>query len=269
MKHGVWVINYPARWTIAETVEFAVTAEQAGWDGVFVSDSITDGTTDPWVTLGAIAARTERVTLGTWISAPATHVPWRLAHATASLDQLSGGRVMLGVGLGVGPDFTRFGDDAAPRDRARRYDEALEVMTLLWSGEPVTFDGEFFHLDEATLPIVPHQQPRIPIVVAGWWPNRRPFDRAARWDGVMPYWPALLEGQVGPEGQTSNGTIDGELRELMAQYRSVADEPGEVVLPRQTRDDPEYRALAEEVGATWLLTAYVMDPEEVRQGPPR
>lgn len=269
MKHGVWVMNYPALRTMAETVDFAVAAEGAGWDGVFVSDSITDGTTDPWVTLGAIAAQTEHVTLGTWISAPATHVPWRLAHATASLDQLSGGRVMLGVGLGVGSDFTRFGDDSSPRERARRYDEALEVVALLWAGGPVTFAGEFFHLDDVTLPVLPHQQPRIPIVAAGWWPNRRPFDRAARWDGMMPYWPALLEGEVGPEGQTSNGTIDGELRDLMAVYRAVAGGGGEVVLPRQQRDDDDFRTLAEEVGATWLLTSYVMDADEVRLGPPR
>lgn len=269
MKHGVWVMNYPVVRNMREIVEFAVAAEEAGWDGVFISDSITDGTTDPWATLGAIAARTERVTLGTWITAPATQPPWRLAQAVASLDQLSEGRIMLGVGLGVDDDFTRFGVDSPPRDRARRYDEAMEVMTQLWSGEPVTFEGEFFQLDDVTLPVVPFQQPRVPIVVAGWWPNRRPFDRAARWDGTMPYWPALLEGKPGPEGQVSTGTIEGELRELMAYYHDVAEDPGEVVLPRQKRDDPAYDALAEEVGATWLLTAYRMDLDELREGPPR
>lgn len=269
MKHGVWVMNYPVVRQMTEIVEFAEAAEQAGWDGVFVSDSITDGSTDAWVTLGAIAARTERVTLGTWITAPATHTPWRLAHALASLDQLSNGRVMAGVGLGVGDDFARFGDASSARDRADMYDEALELMTQLWSGESVTFDGKHYQLEDVKLPIVPVQQPRIPIVVAGWWPNRRPFDRAARWDGTMPYWPALLGGTTGPEGQTSTGTVEGELRELMDYYHSVADSSGEVVLPRQERDDPDYDTLAEELGATWLLTAYRMDLAEVREGPPR
>lgn len=268
MKHGVWAMNYPVVRTMSEVVEFAVVAEQAGWDGVFVSDSITDGATDPWVTLGAIAARTERVTLGTWITAPATYQPWRLALAAASLDQLSEGRLMLGVGLGVGADFSRFGDDSPSGDRARRYDEALAVMELLWSGEPVSFDGEFFRLDDVTLPIVPRQAPRIPTVIAGWWPNEKPFRRAGRWDGTMPYWPALLAGAVGPEGQTSNGTIDGELRDLMALYREVTHDLGEVVLPRQERDDAGYRSLAEELGATWLLTSYRMNLDELRQGPP-
>lgn len=268
MKHAVWVMNYPVVRTMAEVVDFAVAAEEAGWDGVFVSDSITDGCTDPWVTLGAIAARTEQVSLGTWITAPATYTPWRLALATASLDQLSAGRLLLGVGLGVGKDFGRFGDATTPRERARRYDEALEVMVLLWSGESVTFDGEFFQLDDVTLPVVPKQQPRVPIVIAGWWPNQRPFERAARWDGTMPNWPAMLEGEVGPEGQTSTGTVEGELRELMDFYRSVADDLGEVVIPRQKRDDPRFDALAEEVGATWLLTSYRMDLDEVRAGPP-
>lgn len=269
MKHAVWVMNYPAARTMSEVVELAVAAEAGGWDGVFVSDSITDGTSDPWVTLGAIAARTEQVTLGTWITAPATYTPWRLALATATLDQLSGGRLLLGVGLGVGSDFDRFGDETTPRERARRYDEALEVMALLWSGEPVTFAGEFFHLDDVTLPIVPEQEPRVPMAVAGWWPNRKPFERAARWDGTMPYWPALLDGKTGPEGQTSTGTVEGELRDLMGFYRSVADELGEVVVPRPDRDDSDYDALAEELGATWLLSSYWMELDEVRAGPPR
>ncbi len=116
---------------------------------------------------------------------------------------------------------------------------------------------------------MPVQQPRVPILVAGWWPNRKPFDRAARWDGAMPYWPALLEGQTGPEGQTSTGTVEGELRELMAYYREVADPPGEVVLPREKGEQPAYDALAEELGATWLLTADRLDLDEVRAGPPR
>jgi len=268
MKHGVWAMNYPAVRTMSEIVEFAVVAERAGWDGVFVSDSITDGATDPWVTLGAIAARTDKITLGTWISAPATYQPWRLALAAASLDQLSDGRLMLGVGLGVGPDFSRFGDNASPGDRARRYDEALEVMTLLLSGQSVTFEGEFFQLHDVTLPITPRQQPRIPTLVAAWWPNERPFLRAARWDGVMPYWPALLGGEVGPEGQASDGTIVGELQALMSFYQGVADQLGEVVLPRQERDDDDYRSVADDLGATWLLTSYRMDLDELRKGPP-
>lgn len=269
MKHAIWIRNYPARQDVATNLEFAVAADEAGWDGVFISDSITDGSTDPWVTLGAMAARTQRVTLGTWITAPATQPPWRLAQAVATLDQLSGGRMLLGVGLGVGRDFSRFGDDATSRERARRYDEALDVITRLWSGDPVTFEGEFFRLDEVTLPLVPVQHPRVPILVAGWWPNRRPFDRAARWDGTMPFWPALLEGETGPEGQTSTGTIEGELRELMDYYHAVAETPGEVVLPCEKDPDPAYVALAEEVGATWLLMAEPMELDEVRAGPPR
>lgn len=268
MKHGVWAMNYPAVRTVSEVVEFAAVAEQAGWDGVFVSDSITDGTADPWVTLGAIAARTERITLGTWISAPATYQPWRLALAAASLDQLSDGRVMLGVGLGIDSDFGQFGDDAPPRERARRYDEALEVIKLLWTGEPVNFAGEFFRLDDVVLPVVPRQQPRIPTVIAGWWPNKQPFRRASRWDGTMPYWPALVGADDGPDDPASDGTTDGELRDLMAFCREVSDDLGEVVLPRPERDDDAYRSLAQEVGATWLLTTYRMDLDELRAGPP-
>ncbi len=269
MKHGVWVLRTPATPDMQEMLEFAVAAEESGWDGVFVSDSIAFQSTDPWVTLSAIAARTERVTLGTWITAPAQQPPWRLAQALASLDRLSGGRVLLGTGLGVGDDFSKFGDDLSPAARARKYDESLDLMARFWTGQPVTFDGEFYQVKDVTLPILPLQQPRIPVVVGGWWPNKKPFHRAAAWDGLMPYWPALLGGQVGPEGQTSTGTSEGELRDLMAYYRDVAQGAGEIVIPREQPDDPAFDALAEELGATWLLSAYGLDFDEVRQGPPR
>lgn len=177
--------------------------------------------------------------------------------------------MLLGTGLGVGEDFSKFGVELSPAARARKYDEALDLMARLWMGEPISFEGEFYRVDDVTLPIVPVQEPRIPVVVGGWWPNKKPLHRAAAWDGLMPYWPALLGGQTGPEGQTSTGTRDGELREMLAYYRDVAKGGGEIIVPREQPDDPAFDALAEELGATWLLSAYGLDFDEVRQGPPR
>src|SRR6478672_3246117 len=80
-------------------MECARDAEEAGWDGVFVWDGI-DGN-DPWVTLAAMATVTSRVRLGTIITPISRRRPWKLAQETATLDQLSGGRVVLSVGLGA------------------------------------------------------------------------------------------------------------------------------------------------------------------------
>lgn len=266
MRYGLWLRN-GADGQVASAVDRAVLAEESGWDGVFVSDSIMEGWSDPWVTLAAVAARTDRVVLGTWVTPVPAQQPWRLAHAAATVDNLSAGRVLMGTGLGVPVEHQLFGLDDELSSLARRYDEALEVMAALWSGETVDHDGEFFTLREARLPVLPAQHPRIPILPAGWWPNKAPFRRAARWDGVMPFWPALMGGREGPAGQApSTAAPDTEFREVLAYYRDLTDEPGEIVVP-WVRSVEGYAELAEELGVTWLLVLRELSDDEVRSGP--
>lgn len=236
---------------------------------MFVSDSLWEGYSDPWVTLGACARVTEKVTLGTWVIPLPQHDPVRVAHAAASVDQLSGGRMMLGVGLGVRAEYEMYHGEYDGRQLARRYDEALQVVDGLWTSESFSFDGDYFTLREAALPERPVQSPRIPIVMAGWWPNKHPFQRAAEWDGIMPFWPALLASEV-PEGQDpGNAAPDDELRELMAYYTRLTADPGEVVLPRSARLGPIIDPVAAELGATWLLTLDASSLEAIGEGPPR
>lgn len=276
VQHGVWLKN---GWTldVDQVVEHAIAADQAGWDGVFVSDSMWEGLSDPWTVLAAIAVRTERVRLGTWITPLPSKVPWELAHTLASLDQLSNGRVLLGTGLGLKHYYETFEGGYDPRALGRKYDEALEVMTGLWSGEPFSFDGEFFTLDGAKLPVTPVQQPRIPIVMATWWPNKKPFRRAAKWDGIMPSWPACFPGGKGPQGEQAPGGFEDQMRELIGYYHSLTNDPGEIVLDLHSPGATEQHAeLAQELGATWFITTYNHEGmarptptlEQIQQGPP-
>ena len=175
--------------------ELAYLAEQSGWDGFFIWDHLSlEGTqpiVDPWVALSVMAARTERIRIGTAVTPIPRRRPWRLARETASVDRLSGGRLTLGVGLGEPADseYERFGEDGSLKTRAAKLDEGLDVLTGLWSGEPFSYHGEHFRVEGARFLPRPVQQPRIPIWVGGQWPNRPPWRRAARWDGVYPiYW---------------------------------------------------------------------------------
>ena len=113
--------------------------------------------------------------------------PWKVAKEVVTLDHLSGGRAVVGVGLGEPPDddFAAFGDPADARERAALLDDGLAVLAGLLTGEPFTHDGPRYRVDAEFLP-APVQQPRPPIWVAGVLPHRRPFERARRWDGVMP-----------------------------------------------------------------------------------
>jgi alkanesulfonate monooxygenase SsuD/methylene tetrahydromethanopterin reductase-like flavin-dependent oxidoreductase (luciferase family) len=153
--------------------ELAALAERSGWDGVFVEDYVfhPEGLDayDPWVSLAAIAIATERVRLGTLVTPLPRRRPAKLAAEAMTIDHLSGGRMILGVGTGdpESPDTA-----ADPRDRARLLDEGLEAIDWLWRGE---------------LRPRPLQRPRIQVWIGGQYTLRRPRERALRWDGACLY----------------------------------------------------------------------------------
>jgi alkanesulfonate monooxygenase SsuD/methylene tetrahydromethanopterin reductase-like flavin-dependent oxidoreductase (luciferase family) len=173
-------------------LELALQAEEAGWDGFFVWDHLVyhhrgDAVADPWMSIAAIAARTERLRLGIMVCALARRRPWKVAREVATLDQLSNGRVVFGAALGSLPqeEFAAFGEDPGDRVRAEKLDEGLDIIRGLWSGEPFAHRGRHYQVAETTFQPTPRQVP-LPIWIGGRWPNTRPFRRAARFDGVFP-----------------------------------------------------------------------------------
>jgi alkanesulfonate monooxygenase SsuD/methylene tetrahydromethanopterin reductase-like flavin-dependent oxidoreductase (luciferase family) len=175
-------------------LELAVEAETAGWDGFFIWDHIVKSydarlpMADPWIALGAIAAHTKHIRLGPMVTPLARRRPWKLAREAVTLDHLSKGRVILGVGLGARSEaeFENFGDEGHPGVRAQMLDEALDILDGLWSGEPFHYQGAHYTIGETQFRPMPLQKPRIPIWVAGTWPHKKPLQRAARWDGAFP-----------------------------------------------------------------------------------
>jgi alkanesulfonate monooxygenase SsuD/methylene tetrahydromethanopterin reductase-like flavin-dependent oxidoreductase (luciferase family) len=188
-----FAVNVPNFGDLADPrlmVELAVSAESAGWDGFFVWDHIVYGdgmpVADPWVQLAAIAQATERITIGPMVTPVPRRRPWVLARQVTTVDRLSGGRLVLGVGTGYPPDveFGTFGEPTGDRDRADLLDEGLAVMRGMWSGEPFGYSGAHHRVRSTTFAPRPDRQ--VPIWVAGMWPNRRPFRRAAHFHGVYP-----------------------------------------------------------------------------------
>jgi alkanesulfonate monooxygenase SsuD/methylene tetrahydromethanopterin reductase-like flavin-dependent oxidoreductase (luciferase family) len=240
--------------------ELAAAAEQAGWDGFFLWDvlfpaSRPDGArvaaTDPWVALAAVATRTTRLRIGTMVTPLARQRPWLVARTAVALDHLSHGRFVLGAGAGYSPcDFIPFGEDFDPRQRAARLDEALEVIAGLWSGEPYSYAGAQFRIEGVTLLPRPLQKPRIPIWLAGGWPRRAPFRRAARWDG------ALLK----PLNSSTNEVLTpDEVRAVAALIleERTSDAPIDLLMSEETPGDPRQAADIvrpyAEAGATWWI----------------
>ncbi len=200
MKYGLDLASAGAAGDPQSMGELAHIAEQSGWDGIFLEDYIIwqshpdVPTYDPWITLAAMALRTQRVRLGTMVTPVARRRPWKLAQELVTLDHLSNGRMILGVGLGdtgesISSDFSfgRFGELMDAKRRAHMLDEGIEIITRVWRGEPFSFNGEFYKIHDVQILPRPIQQPRIPVWVGGGYPNRGPVARALRWDGSCLY----------------------------------------------------------------------------------
>jgi alkanesulfonate monooxygenase SsuD/methylene tetrahydromethanopterin reductase-like flavin-dependent oxidoreductase (luciferase family) len=201
-----YLLSVPPFTDPSAVVDLAVSAEASGWDGFFLWDHLrwddVQEIHDPWVLLGAVAQVTERMLLGTMVTPLSRRRPWVVAKHLVTLDHLSGGRAVLGVGLGEPPvvDFGDFGDEADARTRAALLDEGLEVVAGLLGDGRVDHHGEHLTVTASMRPL-PLQRPRVPIWVAGVAPNRRPLERARRWDGYVPIGsglePAALAAYVG------------------------------------------------------------------------
>lgn len=247
--------------------EFAAVAEAAGWDAVFLEDYIVyQGrpeipTYDPWLALAAMALRTTRLRLGTMVTPLARRRPWKLAREAVTLDHLSGGRFILGVGLGDATtdlSFTAFGEETATRQRAAMVDEALDVITGLWSGEPFSYAGAYYRVREVTFLPRPVQTPRIPIWVGGAYPNPGPVRRAARWDGACLY-RATHPGSAADSEQPLSPDEIRTLKGLVRQQRpDSASAPFDIMVhgpwPGADRERERRRLQASaEAGATWSM----------------
>jgi alkanesulfonate monooxygenase SsuD/methylene tetrahydromethanopterin reductase-like flavin-dependent oxidoreductase (luciferase family) len=155
--------------------DLARRAEQAGWDGLFVWDHITHRKAlrrtiaDPWVLLTAAALATERIRLGTMITPVARRRVQKLAREVTTLDRLTGGRMILGVGLGapIPDEFGSFGETTDRKELAARLDEGLTALDLLWSGEPVTFRGEHVVIEDVRFCPLPCSVPEFRSGSAG------------------------------------------------------------------------------------------------------
>ena len=254
MRFGIHLANFGPAADPRVLAQLAVAAEAARWDGFFVWDHILGDAewrtpmVDPFIALAAVAAATTRIRFGALVTPVPRRRPWHLARETTTLDHLSSGRLVVGVGLGNPPEaeFAQFGEDGDIRRRARRLDEGLAILNGLWSGEPFALDGREFTVRETVFLPTPVQRPRPPVWVAAYWPNHAPLRRAARWDGVF------------PEHEEGRRLAPAEIAEMLAYIARHRNDPG----PFDVVVAGESAALAggelaelEAAGVTWWLEA--------------
>jgi alkanesulfonate monooxygenase SsuD/methylene tetrahydromethanopterin reductase-like flavin-dependent oxidoreductase (luciferase family) len=255
-------------------VELAQEIELAGWDAAFGWETIYFA--DPWVLLGAMAVKTERVRLGTLLTPPSRRRPWKLASEVATVDHLSNGRAVLAVGLGaLETGFAEVGEETGRKERAALMDETLELLGRFWSGEPFQHEGSHYRVDwtkDRGEPFLPVQRPRPPIWPVAQFGSERSMGRALRWDGVLPF-------KVTPEHAFARLEPAD-----VAELRRFANDAGkdeswdialEGVTPLGDQEAIEKVARHAEAGATWWIESMWDEPggvEAVRRriaaGPP-
>lgn len=280
MKYGIYLPNYGDEISARSLAELAACADDAGWDGFFIWDHILLSKSqklpmvDPWVALTAMAMNTERIKLGTTVTPIARRRPWKLARETATLDQLSDGRLILGVGLGEPgeAEFEYFGESSDPKERAARLDEGLDILTGLWRGKPFSYEGEHFQLKKMSFVPTPVQSTHIPIWVGGFWPNKPPFRRAAKWDGVIP---------LKKEGIWLDPEDVREILEYVHKHRFEDSSFDVVVISNRDRKGKgglkgvDLAGALADAGATWWLESLYMSRndlhalrDKIAMGPP-
>lgn len=254
--------------------QLAVEAENAGWDGFFLWDVLLGDQPiiDPWIALTAIALQTSHIKIGLIVLPLSRHRPWLVARQLANLDQLSQGRIICIVGTGyLERDFSAFGEEADPVIRAQQLDEGLQVLTGLWHDEPFSFAGKHYQLDQVVLHPKPLQTPRIPLWVVGGWPRRRPFRRAAQWDGIC-----LKSAHANTGAPLTLDEFHESLSYIHAHRTSTT--PFDVVMAGETPDDRQKGidmiASFQEAGATWWMEepynwSFEEFHERIRNGPLR
>jgi alkanesulfonate monooxygenase SsuD/methylene tetrahydromethanopterin reductase-like flavin-dependent oxidoreductase (luciferase family) len=285
MRYSISVPNFGEFAAPRAFAEVARRAEEAGWDGLLVWDHVVERKSqrreiaDPWVLLTAAALATRRLRLGTAITPVARRRPAKLAREVTTLDRLTGGRMVLGVGLGapVPDEYGSFGDTTDARVLAERLDEGLHALDLLWSGEPVTYRGNQVTVDDVVFLPTPVQRPRVPVWVGGMWHNKAPMRRAARWDGAIPAWEGMEDARP-PDVDDVRATV--EFLRRCREANGLADKPFDIVVggASPAGNGRDLLGPLADLGVTWWdeRMPWTEDLERtepmlrrIEQGPPR
>jgi alkanesulfonate monooxygenase SsuD/methylene tetrahydromethanopterin reductase-like flavin-dependent oxidoreductase (luciferase family) len=252
MRSGLFLPLFDALADPAAVARLAAEAEEAGWSGVFVWDHLlwkepVVNVADPWITLAAIAMTTKTIRLGPMVTPLARRRPAKVARETATLDQLAGGRLTFGVGLGsdrFGAEYSLTGEELDERRRARMLDESLEILTAAWSGEAVVHSGEFYVIRGMRFRPRPVQRPRVPVWVAASYGKPRPLQRAARYDGLFP---------INLEHPDQLAEMIARVSDLRGDSGCDSSRPYDVVAALPPDIDPTAYAAK---GATWWLVEF-------------
>ncbi|MGA7833726.1 MAG: LLM class flavin-dependent oxidoreductase [Acidimicrobiales bacterium] len=245
MRHALFLPPFDGLADPERIVQLAHAAEESGWDGFFLWDHLLYGSRvrsilDPYICLAAVAAATSTIEIGPMVTPLVRRRPAVLARQAVTLDLLSHGRLVLGLGIGddFAGEFSSFRDTVDAPTRGRMLSEGLGVLNQLLSGEPVNHEGEFYRAGgDVSFHPTSVRAGGIPIWLAGRWPHPAPIRRAAQYQGIV------VIQMSGPS----------EMSELQRRLVEAGADLGhfDIVMLRGAGDDASAWA---DAGVTWLMT---------------
>jgi alkanesulfonate monooxygenase SsuD/methylene tetrahydromethanopterin reductase-like flavin-dependent oxidoreductase (luciferase family) len=277
VRHGIFLPPFDEFADPRRVAALAADAEQAGWDGVFLWDHMLAepgmAVADAWTTMAAMAMTTSRLRFGPMVTPLSRRRPWVMARQIATLDQLSAGRLTVGIGLGDDGwrEFSAFGEETSPKVRGELLDESLQVLQRFLTGNVVDFAGRHLSVKASEFRPAPVQDP-VPVWGAVRWPNRKPLARAAGLQGCFPIF--ADSGYLPPPPALAELT---ELRDALdALYVPRSFDVVVRVALHLLTPAARYEAVAAmaDAGVTWVLEAFAPGQDAaqveayVRSGPP-
>jgi FMNH2-dependent dimethyl sulfone monooxygenase len=258
MKVGVVLLAAEVDWggtmpTWDDVRTFALAAEDAGLDSIWMfdhffnrpDDDTVEAMYEAWTLLSALAAVTERVQVGTLVMCTTFRHPGMLAKMAATLDEVSSGRLILGIGAGWhDPEYEAFG---FPTDeRFARFEEAFGILRALLEGNRVTTSGRFHQLDDAVL--APPPRRRVPILVAGDGPKmlRLTARSADAWNTA---WFGAPDRALGDALESFDRALAAEGRDPSSIERTIGVTIRDPDLPIDEADEPAFRGSVDEMAA--------------------
>lgn len=274
MKYGL-ALPYNSTKLVAEAAHLE---EESGWDGFFLGDAI--WCEDPMIALAAAAMTTSRIQLGTMVIPAPLRSPWKIASESIALDQLSNGRLILGLGTGaVWMGWQGFPDEVTnAKTRAEMLDETIDILSRMYQREQFDYDGKHYHvkltlLDQQYYPPKPIQQPRIPLWTPLIWRHEKSKERILKCDG-------LLVEKWSVDGKPKEVTPQ-DIREIKAYVEAnrTLTTPFDIVLGSGAAEVGSAQHIDkilsfQEAGVTWWIeelwdVTQERVIEHIRQGPPK
>jgi alkanesulfonate monooxygenase SsuD/methylene tetrahydromethanopterin reductase-like flavin-dependent oxidoreductase (luciferase family) len=272
VKFGIYIANHGLTSNPQDYIELAKRGEECGWEGFFLWDHVflpwapDQDVLDSWSILSGIATQTNTLTLGTTVTPLARRRPMVIARQAITIDRLSNGKFILGVGLGGTAELKALGDEEDPKIRGEMLDESLEILKGLWSGKPFTYDGKHYKIKE---PVTFKPEGKIKIWVGGNWPNKKPFRRAAKYDGIFPL-KVGSDPSIYPQDYREIVSYIGKYRKSMDSFDLVKS-----IYTIGDKEHDSYIHDFNDIGVNWLLEAFWPRrcslkeiKKRIEQGPP-